>query len=174
MWKPYGTIHSEVVENAEISMLRCANINFCCSAILSYGEVSDDYIWTVKYLQDRCLLLPCFSKDCDNKVYIYIFLSKDFTSIGHKMFSGYRTLLQLVNDGQGKLSFTITQNIEFSIKLLQMFSFAQFKFHSIYTNSLQINKAHLNALNGFLFLKVFLKGLASIFYNTDTLSSKGG
>lgn len=71
MWKPYGTIHPEVVENIKMGTLRCSNVN-SSAALLYYpcGEVSDNHMCSVKCLWDRCLLLPLMRKDCDNKVHV--------------------------------------------------------------------------------------------------------
>lgn len=93
MWKPYGTIHSEVVENTKMGTLRYSNIHSSFAALLYYpcGRVSDDYMCSVKCLWNRCLLLPLISKDCANRVYIIPSFSKNFTSIENKMCSGYTT-----------------------------------------------------------------------------------
>lgn len=74
MWKPYGTVHPEVVENTKMGTLRCSNINSAAAAaaaaLLYYpcGGISDNYTCSVKCLSERCLWLPFISNNCANKV----------------------------------------------------------------------------------------------------------
>lgn len=71
MWKPYGTVHPEVVENTKMGTLRCSNINSAAAALLYYPcGIRDNYTCSVKCLSERCLWLSFISNDCANKVYI--------------------------------------------------------------------------------------------------------
>lgn len=73
MWKPYGTVRPEVVENRKMGTLRCSNINSAAAAaaLLLYPcGIRDNYTCSVKCLPERCLWLSFISNDCANKVYI--------------------------------------------------------------------------------------------------------
>lgn len=125
MWKPYGTIHPEVVENTKMRTLRSSNINSSSVGLLYYscGKVSGDCMCSVKCLWDRGPLLPLTTEDWVNKVYILSFpLQRILLQQKIKCFRDHTTLIYLINDCQGKY----LQHLEcmLSTKVLPMFSLA--------------------------------------------------